>query len=289
MNFMVQSVFSNFGLGLFIKQSEIHNPKSISHQRYDMNKRQAVRAGMFYPALANQCQAQARALLEGVALPADTLANIRGGLLPHAGWAYSGALAAMTVRALMASLGGQPGTVVIFGADHTGQAQLGEVWDAGAWETPLGDVEIDEALARALLGSCGLLRSNPQAHLGEHSIEVQLPLLRQACPALRIVPIAVPPREIAVEIGRAVGAVLAGLPNARVLGSSDLTHHGGQFGNPGGRGEKSELFARQNDQRILELIEQLDAEAIVPEADLHSSACGAGAIAATIAAVREMV
>ncbi len=253
-----------------------------------MNKRQAVRAGMFYPALANQCQAQARALLEGVALPADLLANLRGGLLPHAGWAYSGALAAMTVRALTASLGGQPGTVVIFGADHTGQVQLGEVWDAGAWETPLGDVEIDEALAKTLLDGCGLLRSNRQAHLGEHSIEVQLPLLRQACSTLRIVPIAVPPREIAAEIGRAVGAVLAGLPSARVLGSSDLTHHGGQFGNPGGRGEKSELFARQNDQRILELIEQLDAEAIVPEADLHSNACGAGAIAATIAAVREM-
>jgi len=178
--------------------------------------------------------------------------------------------------------------VVIFGADHTGQAQLGEVWDAGAWETPLGDVEIDEALAGALLGGCDLLRSNPQAHLGEHSIEVQLPLLRLASPALRIIPIAVPPGEIAVEIGRAVGATLAGLPSSRVLGSSDLTHHGGHFGCPGGRGEQSELFARQNDQRILKLIEQLDAEAIVPEAQLHSNACGAGAIAATIAAVREM-
>ena len=253
-----------------------------------MNKRQAVRAGMFYPASANQCQAQAQALLEGVALPGDILANLRGGLLPHAGWVYSGALAAMTVRALTAPLGGQPGTVVIFGADHTGQAQLGEVWDAGAWETPLGDVEIDEALAGALLGGCDLLRSNPQAHLGEHSIEVQLPLLRLASPALRIIPIAVPPGEIAVEIGRAVGATLAGLPSARVLGSSDLTHHGGHFGCPGGRGEQSELFARQNDQRILKLIEQLDAEAIVPEAQLHSNACGAGAIAATIAAVREM-
>ena len=169
---------------------------------------------------------------------------------------------------------------------------MGEVYDSGVWRTPLGEVAIDEPLAAAILASGELLRSNPGAHANEHSIEVQVPLLQAVAPQIRIVPIAVPPPDDAVEIGRAVGRTLAKESSAasgvRVIGSSDLTHHGGHFGSPGGSGEASEKFARQNDGRMLELIEAMDAEAIVGESAAHRNACGAGAIAATIAACLEM-
>lgn len=267
-----------------------------------MNKRQMVRAGMFYQASHRACRDEARALFDAAQLPGELPVELFGGLVPHAGWAYSGLLAAMTFKALLTARASipagdrsrvaGPGTLVMFGADHSGTARMGDVWDKGAWASPLGDVGIDEKLADELLGACDLLQSNPASHAEEHSIEVQLPLIKAIAPDVLIVPITVPPAERAVEIGRAVGKTLAarspGHPGACVVGSTDLTHHGGHFGSPGGSGQQSEFFTRRNDRRMLDLIELLDAEAIVPEAHQRDNACGVGAIAATVAAVREM-
>ncbi len=258
-----------------------------------MSTRQAVRAGMFYKASGQACRAEATALLNAAKMPEDLPVRLYGGLVPHAGWAYSGALAAMTFKALLTPRPSvhphQPGTIVLFGADHTGVVQLGEVWDKGAWQSPLGEMNIDETLSSGLIDACDELRSNPQAHVQEHSLEVQIPLIKVAAPTAKIVPIAVPPAEVAVEIGRIVGKYLSERAgDVCVIGSTDLTHHGGHFGSPGGSGEQSEAYARQNDSRMLNLIEKLYAEAIVPEAHQRGNACGAGAIAATISAVREL-
>ncbi|MBN1556205.1 MAG: AmmeMemoRadiSam system protein B [Phycisphaerae bacterium] len=253
-----------------------------------MQIRPAVQAGRFYDASPDACRRHVEQLAASVSLPDDLPAALFGGLVPHAGWVYSGRLAVMTFKALLA--GGNIQTVVLFGADHTGEVQTGEVWPTGAWETPLGDVTVEEELAAKLLEHSDLLRANPAAHAREHSLEVQAPILRVLAPEAKIVPIAVPPTDQAVAIGRAVGEVLAGQTDKRVcvVGSTDLTHHGGHFGHPGGHGEKSEAFARANDRRMLDLIEAMDAPAVVPEAARHHNACGAGAIAATIAAVQAM-
>ncbi len=251
-----------------------------------MNIRQPVRAGTFYESSAPSCRRHALKLLDLADPPPDLPRPLYGGLVPHAGWMFSGRLAARTIRALAAE---RPGTIVLFGADHVGTARLGEVYDSGVWRTPLGDVEVDADLAAALIAAGTDLRSNPPAHDHEHSLEVQIPLLREALPDVKILPIAVPPLPIAVQIGETVGKLLREQhPTARVLGSTDLTHHGGHFGSPGGRGEQSEAYTRVNDRRILDRIEALDAEAIVPEAQQHMNACGGGAIAATLAAVRAL-
>jgi len=200
---------------------------------------------------------------------------------------YSGALAARTFRALCAA--GAPQTFVLLGADHTGMVEKGEVYDCGVWRTPLGDVAVDEELAGALVDAGEALRPNPGAHVHEHSLEVQVPLLQVLAPAAKIVPIAVPPTELAVEIGRAIGRTLAGRGGGvPVVGSTDLTHHGGHFSAPGGRGEAGERWTRANDRRMLDLIEGMRAEEVVPEAARRHNACGAGAIAAAVAACREM-
>jgi len=81
------------------------------------------------------------------------------------------------------------------------------------------------------------MRANPQAHADEHSLEVQTPFIQILSPSVQIVPIGVPPTDRAVEIGQVIGRVLAeNFPNARVLASSDMTHHAGHFPAPGGRG-----------------------------------------------------
>ncbi len=253
-----------------------------------MNIRLPVRAGTFYEPSPASCRHHAEKLISQAELPAELPARIFGGLVPHAGWAYSGKLAAMTMKALARD--GEAETFVLFGADHYGTASQGEVFDSGVWRTPLGEVQIDTDLAAALLSDCPLLRANPDAHAEEHSLEVQVPLLQILCPAARIVPIAVPPLPLAVDIGKAVGRVLAErFPAARILGSTDLTHHGGgHFPAPGGHGPQGEKWSRKNDRRMLDLLETMAAEKVVREAQSHMNACGAGAIAASVAACKVM-
>lgn len=248
-----------------------------------MNTRHAIYAGGFYEASAAACREHAAKLCDSVELGDDLPQSLPGGLVPHAGWVYSGKLAATTFKALAA--GDCNETFVLLGADHTGMVRRGEVYEAGAWLTPLGEVAIDEELASALLGGGDCLRANCEAHAREHSIEVQVPLLQIVCPQAKIVPVAVPATDLAVEIGRAIGRTLAGdYPDVRVVGSTDLTHHGGHFPSPGGRGAQGVKWAVENDRRMLDLIEAMDVDKIVPEADARGNACGAGAVAATIAA-----
>ena len=250
----------------------------------DATTRQPFRAGSFYEADPKALRRSAEELIRQAALPEDLPARLYGGLLPHAGWAFSGAIAATTLKALAERK--RLARVVIFGADHWGIDGDSAVYDRGAWATPLGKVPVDEELAAALLKGCPKLRSDPEAHRREHSIEVQLPLMQVLSPEVKIVPISAPPSRVAAEIGRAVGQVLKdGFPDASVVGSTDLTHYGPQYGfTPGGTGPAGVEWAQDNDRHLLQLIQAMRAEDIVAEAARRQNACGAGAIAASIAA-----
>lgn len=265
-----------------------------------MNLRMPVVAGMFYESSPSSCARHVERLLSDADLPADLPAPLYGGIVPHAGWTYSGIVAARTLKALAAGTaaappagGGAAGeieTFVLFGADHTGLVSKGELFDSGVWRTPLGDAAIDEQLAKAVLAAGDCVRPNAPAHAREHSLEVQVPLLQVLAPHARLLPIAVPPTDLALDVGRAVAsAVQSSGRRVVIVGSSDLSHHGGgRFPAPGGRGEAGEKYTTGNDGRMLALMAALDAEAVIAEADERMNACGAGAIAATLAAVRAM-
>ena len=250
--------------------------------------RQPIVAGAFYEASSSQCLSHATALIESADIDNCPPGEIRGGLLPHAGWAFSGQLAAITLKALAAT--GAPTTVVFFGADHSGTVQQAEVYDSGAWLTPLGPASIDTQAADALIACGPPFRANRTAHSHEHSIEVQIPLLQALCPHAMILPVAVPPTELAVEIGAALPAALDRLGRRWVIaGSTDLTHHGGgRFPAPGGTGQAGLDYSVANDRKILDLIEAMQAEKIIPHARANHNACGAGAITATVAACRQL-
>ena len=252
-----------------------------------MTTRAPVQAGRFYDAAPTACRQHAQRILDAPTLPDDLPTPLYGGLVPHAGWMFSGRIAALTLRALAADAPLE--TVVIFGADHCGTVQQGEVYAAGAWQTPLGQLAVDEQLAQTIIAADDCLRANGDAHAREHSIEVQVPLLQVLCPDCTIVPIAAPPTDLAVRIGRSVGKTLAQhAPHARIIGSTDLSHHGGHFPAPGGRGHAGAEWTKQNDRRLIDLIEAMSADEIVPEVTRHQNACGAGAVAATIAACAEL-
>jgi len=236
---------------------------------------------------SGDCAAQIDAFLAGFEPPAEPPEPLAG-IVPHAGWLYSGAPAAKVIRCLGAR---SPEAFVIFGAVHSWSAADGGVYAAGAWATPLGDVEIDADLASMLLERCSVnLTGDDASHAQEHSIEVQVPMIRYLCPGARIVPIAMPPTPNAAAAGTAVGSALADSGrNVAVLGSSDLTHYGASYGFvPWGTGADAREKMRASDRRIIDLALGFEADQIVPEANEHSNACGAGAIAATVAAARSM-
>jgi len=183
-------------------------------------------------------------------------------------------------------------TFVIFGAMHTMRADRGLLYDKGAWETPLGEVAVDEDLAREILEeSRGAIVATPEALVREHSIEVQVPLIQYFFPEARIVPLLVPPTAIAVKAGRSAGRAIAGRTEEIVcLGSPDLPHYGPSYGfTPMGRGAKALAWAKEeNDGLFLKLAVGMQEENLGESAALYGSACGAGAVAATVAAAKEM-
>jgi AmmeMemoRadiSam system protein B len=209
--------------------------------------------------------------------------------VPHAGWVFSGATALAVLEALKDRR--SPKTFVLFGAVHRA-IRRSAIFSNGVWRTPLGDAEVDERLAREILARADdLLADDPRAHEEEHSIEVQVPFLQHLFPDAKIVPIAVVPGEDAPEIGRRVARTIRNLDaDAVCLGSTDLTHYGPAYGfAPKGVGEAALRWVRdENDRRIMDLMLRLDAEGAVPEAESRLNACGSGAVAATLAAAREL-
>ena len=196
-------------------------------------------AGAFYPdgparlaglvdrllAAADHLAAADRPAAEPAPLPV-------GLLVPHAGLVYSGVVAAAAWRELGRLSSASPLTVVILGTNH-GASWLDGVagWGPGAWRTPLGDVALDDELSDAILALGPPFLLDREAHRGEHSIEVQLPLLQTIAPAARVVPLAVSTGtgDEAIVSGVRLGTLLA---RRRAAGervvlaiSSDMAHY----------------------------------------------------------------
>ena len=231
-------------------------------------------AGTFYPAEPERLSARVATLLAGTARvprPAGATPDaVLGLLVPHAGLVYSGAVAALS-WALAGEIA--PSTIVLAGTDHEARAAGVGVWTGGPWRTPLGDVATDLELGRRILSLGPPFEADNDAHLTEHSIEIQLPLLTQACPGARIVPLAVSPRlQTHAEAGALLGRLLAGLRAAGegvlLVASSDFAHY------PPAR------VCEEVDDQLLEPLLRLDGDALfkldraLSVADMPGLVCG---------------
>ena len=249
--------------------------------------RMPVRVGQFYEASPAVLKQTALEYAAGYT-PPQGLGTLLGGVVPHAGWMYSGRTAAKVFAALAAA---KPETYVLLGAVHQWFGRKGGAFPSGGWLTPLGEVPVDADLASAIVeAGHGSITASAAAHDMEHSIEVQLPFIQALSPKARIVPVAVPPVPEAVGMGEAVASA-AGKAGRRVaiVASTDLTHYGMDYGTPDhGPLSKAMDWMHANDRRIISLVESLKAEEIVPEAEAHFNACGSGALAAATAAARAM-
>ena len=258
--------------------------------------RDPVVAGQFYPANPGQCRAELIELLKVVSSERESDAravaageHLVGGLVPHAGWVCSGAVAGSVFAVLAASR--SPSVVILFGSVHRHFGREAAMFSAGRWETPLGPVEIDTRLAERILGHTNLIVDDAYAHEDEHSIEVQMPFVKYLFPEARAVPIMVPPVKAAGEVGQAVARTLTAYKyDALVVGTTDLTHYGPSYGfAPKGVGASGSAWAKtENDRRFIDLVCAMRAKELVPEAEDRKNACGSGAAAATVAAANAL-
>ncbi|PID57793.1 AmmeMemoRadiSam system protein B [candidate division KSB3 bacterium] len=252
-----------------------------------MSTRKACRAGSFYPADEASCRRELQRCFGDYHAP-DLPGSIRGGIVPHAGWIFSGSTAAKVFKSIHEK--SAPESFLIFGAVHVrGVGRKASFFDRGSWETPCGTVPIDEELARMITENASdIVQADHHSHHDEHSIEVQLPFIQYLFPAAKILPIMVHPTEEAVSLGQRIATLLQNQQKqVCVLGSTDLTHYGPRFGfTPYGIGQHSLRLMKANDRKLLDLIVAMKAEHVIRETEIHRNACGAGAIAATIAAVK---
>lgn len=179
-------------------------------------------AGKFYPGDPSMLRRAVDVLVQQ-ARPSPG-EDVRVIVAPHAGYVFSGQIAADALAALPAV---QPDLVVLLGANHTGPPVQGFAVFAGrAFRTPLGEVAIDHDVTAALLSSAPGARVDAAPHAGEHSIEVLLPFVQVLAPRARIVPVIVGSHDVGetARFGRALVKTLEGR-RALVVASSDLSHY----------------------------------------------------------------
>jgi hypothetical protein len=187
-------------------------------------------AGSWYPAAAGACR---RAIEESETLPAPPGARL--GVAPHAGWMFSGRLAARVYQALAA--GGAADLVIVLGG-HLGRADPVIVMAEGAWATPFGDFPVHQGFNARLAGLPQVVRETPADYEADNSTELQLPFARLKFPAAELLVLRVPPSSVALQVGERLAAYLAetGL-RAVAIASTDLTHYGPNYRfEPQGRG-----------------------------------------------------
>jgi AmmeMemoRadiSam system protein B/AmmeMemoRadiSam system protein A len=180
-------------------------------------------AGSWYPGDRDELVRTVDALLAAAQPAAERGAPIAL-IVPHAGYPYSGPVAAYGFKQLE---GKSYDVAVIIGADHQPPVSNPiSVWAEGGFETPLGVVPVDVKLAQALIAADPRITFDPSTFQGEHMIEIELPFLQRTCPACSIVPILMgtDDEEAVQALAKALLPALAGR-RAVVIASSDLSHY----------------------------------------------------------------
>ncbi|HPS54429.1 MAG TPA: AmmeMemoRadiSam system protein B [Sedimentisphaerales bacterium] len=253
-----------------------------------MQVRNPIVAGQFYPQKYNVCIGEIEDCIQEKTLPAELPTPIVAGIVPHAGWIFSGSLAAMVFSAIKKQ-NEKVDSFIIFGAAHSYYKDISAVCDEGIWNSPIGQIEIDEELAKEVLKNQNAV-GDSNAHKYEHSIEVQIPFIQHLFPFAKIVPILTPPEASAIELGKHIGNIIA-MSDKKVvcIGSTDLTHYGPRYGfEPIGEGTEALRWSSQiNDKEFIDCALRLDGKAMLDTAEKNFNACGAGAAAATVEAAKK--
>lgn len=204
-------------------------------------------AGYFYQGSPDKLSDQVRRYVEKDAPKVKAM----GILAPHAGFIYSGSVAGSVYSKVIL-----PDTLVLIGPNHTGMGAPVSVFSEGKWEMPNGDVDVDSRLAKAITDRSKSAAEDYEAHVGEHSLEVQLPFIQYLKRGFKIVPITMMSTALDVckDLGHAISqAIKEAKREVLIIASSDMTHY------------ESAASAKEKDNMAIAKILSLDP------AGLHST------------------
>ncbi len=237
--------------------------------------RQAAVAGSFYPASPGVLSGDLEKYFSQVPKQ-DVSGEIVGLISPHAGYMFSGGVAAYAYKQLE---GAAIERVVVLAPSHRHRFQGASLYDLGPYSTPLGEIPVDGEFAKAIKAQSNLIGFYEAAHFGEHSLEVQLPFLQYILGDFHLVPILLGhPNDLEIyqEIGHAI-AQLCKDKKTLLVASSDLSH-----------------FHPHKDAVALDDIVADYVKTYNPEGLYHSlmqgkcEACGSGAIITVMLAAQEL-
>ncbi len=253
-----------------------------------MKTRKADFAGSWYPSSASECEKEIQNFLKSQ-LPAPSLGRRPvGGIVPHAGWFFSGSIACNVIKALADEPA--PDVIFIFGMHlHPGSSSY--LMKEGAWETPFGELLIDETIAGQLAEKFPFVIETPDNYTPDNTIELQLPFIKYFFQDCKIVPIGVPPNKKCMEIGAFTVKTANRLGRRiKVVGSTDLTHYGLNYGfTPKGTGKEAlDWVVNENDRSVIDAMLSMEPEKVLSEALASQNACCAGAVTAAIAAGKQV-
>lgn len=233
--------------------------------------RPAAVAGRFYPSNPRQLEKQ----VDEFTASTGAKTSARGCIVPHAGYIYSGHVAGAVYSSL-----NLPSRFILLGPRHYPQGERLAMLSEGTWETPIGAVPIDSALAAELRNAFPLLREDSVAHAPEHSLEVQLPFLMRLISDFAFAPVLIGTDrfDLLEALGRAVASVVRAHSEAiMVIASSDMNHR------------ESDAITRVKDHKAIDAILALDARRLYDTVRRESiSMCGYGPAVAMLIAAREL-
>jgi len=245
-------------------------------------------AGSFYPS-DESLREMLGEFFRGIGEEGDSR-RVTAGVAPHAGYVFSGYTASRTYRAIFED--GLPETFVILGPNHTGLGSPIAVYPEGKWTTPLGEIEVDSEMARAVAKLSGIADLDELAHQYEHSVEVQLPFIQYlaelAGKEVRIVPIAlgIQDEEVSEALGRAIFEASRELNrDVVVVASTDFMHYGRMYGYVPFTAKAEELPHRikEWDFRLIRRILDFDVDGLFRELrEMRHTMCGPGAVGAAM-------
>jgi AmmeMemoRadiSam system protein B/AmmeMemoRadiSam system protein A len=239
--------------------------------------RPAAVAGLFYPSDADELSRMVDGLIANAEPPA--LDNVLALVAPHAGYIYSGSVAAHAYGVLQ---GRKFERVVVIAPAHYEAFRYASVYDGAAYSTPLGRIPVDHEFAAQLAQSTPAIRLSAAGHTptgdrAEHAVEVHLPFLQRTLANFALVPIVMGDQryEACRSVGTALAEMLQGTQSL-IVASSDLSHF------------HSYREAITVDHKTLHLLEQYDYLNLSHNLEMGAAeACGGGpVVAAMIAAER---
>lgn len=200
--------------------------------------------------------------------------KIFGIIVPHGAYIFSGAISANAFFEI-ASL--NIDTFILIGPDHHGIGKRISVTSEGYWQTPLGDVLIDNTITNDLKRSCDFIEEDNIVHQIEHSLEIQVPFIQYSFGnSFTIVPLLL--RDQDIETSMLLGNLIAkysARKNVMIIASSCLTHY------------ESNSSVQKKDFQLIKSIESLNIESFYESLmNLKASVCGYGAIASVMRAVQ---